>query len=58
MVSRMKLPPSLLTSLYEQVVLELIETREVDLAREMLRNTAPLQLLRSEEPERYLNLDR
>mmetsp|Transcript_23707 Transcript_23707/g.63746 ORF Transcript_23707/g.63746 Transcript_23707/m.63746 type:complete len:540 (+) Transcript_23707:406-2025(+) len=56
-VSRMKLPPSLLISLYEQVVLELIEVREVDLAREMLRSAAPLQLLRTEEPERYLTLD-
>ena len=40
-----------------QVVLELIEVREVDLAREMLRSAAPLQLLRTEEPERYLTLD-
>jgi len=56
-VSRMKLPGTLLMTLYEQVVLELVECREVALARELLRTSAPLRLLRSEEPERYLLLE-
>ena len=56
-VERMRLPPSLMMALYEQVTAELLECREVELAREMLRTAPPLQLLRSQEPQRFLALD-
>lgn len=42
--------------MYEQVVLELIEMRELDLAREMLRTTEPLLVLKAAEPDRYVCL--
>lgn len=51
-VGRMKLPASVMAALYEQVVVELLECREVELAREMLRAAPPLQLLRASDPER------
>jgi len=52
-VGRMKLPASVMSALYEQVVVELLECREVELAKEMLRAAPPLQLLRASDPERY-----
>ena len=53
-VGRMKLPASVMSALYEQVVVELLECREVELAREMLRAAPPLQLLRASDPERWV----
>ena len=44
-------------SLYEQVVFELLEGGERELAKEMVRGTEPLISLRSEQPERYLKLE-
>ena len=51
-VARMKLPATTMLALYEQVVVELLEVREVELAKEMLRKAPPLQLLRVQDPER------
>ena len=51
------LPPPLLSSLYEQVVLELIELREVDAARSLLRGCAPLAALRVDAPPRHARLE-
>lgn len=56
-VAGLQLPQDKSMALYEQVVLELIEMRETDLAREMLRTTEPLALLRASDPDRYFRLE-
>ena len=56
-VSRMSLPTATMVMLFEQVVAELLELREVELAREMLRTAEPLLVLRSDDPQRYVALD-
>lgn len=40
-----------------QVVLELIELREVDTARALLRNAAVFAPMRLEEPDRFLRME-
>ena len=56
-VSLMQLPQEKLIAIYEQVVIELLEARDNELAREILRTTHPMQLLKKENPERYLKLE-
>ncbi|GAB5037580.1 wd40 repeat-containing protein smu1-like [Nannochloropsis oceanica] len=56
-VAGLQLPQEKLSAVYEQVCLELIEMRENDLAREMLRTTEPLQVLKIQEPDRYFRLE-
>ena len=41
----------------QQVVLEMIELREVDTARAMLRQTAVFTRMKQEEPDRFLRLE-
>ncbi len=53
----MKLPPEKLIDLYEQVVKEMVECRETDTARALLRSTLPLAMLREEDGDRYSTLD-
>eukprot|EP01112_Ceratiomyxa_fruticulosa_P015879 TRINITY_DN4739_c0_g1_i1.p1 TRINITY_DN4739_c0_g1~~TRINITY_DN4739_c0_g1_i1.p1 ORF type:complete len:559 (-),score=111.86 TRINITY_DN4739_c0_g1_i1:62-1675(-) len=56
-VTSMRLPAKKLVDLYEQIVLELIEMRELETARALLRQNPSLLLLKQREPERFLRLD-
>ncbi|CAN0251575.1 unnamed protein product, partial [Phaeothamnion confervicola] len=56
-VSALALPLGKLVDLYEQIVLELLEMRETELARELLRSADPFVALKTEDPERYLRLE-
>ena len=40
-----------------QVVLEMVELREVDIARAMLRQTPVFNRMKQEEPDRFLKLE-
>mmetsp|Transcript_20695 Transcript_20695/g.36281 ORF Transcript_20695/g.36281 Transcript_20695/m.36281 type:complete len:526 (-) Transcript_20695:30-1607(-) len=56
-VSYLSLPPNVLQDLYSQVVLELAELREVETAHHLLKETAPMNALKQENPERYLRVE-
>ena len=48
----MKLPPEKLIDLYEQIVKEMVECREIDTARALLRSTVPMAMLREDDGDR------
>lgn len=56
-VAQLKLPRGKLEDLYEQVILEMMELREVDTARAMLRQTQVFQRMKVDDPERYIRLE-
>lgn len=57
-VSGLEIPPAHLGDLYEQIVVELLELRELETARVMLRQSAPLRLMSETQPQRFRTLER
>lgn len=56
-LSNINMHPARLMDLFEQIVIELAEDKEVGAARSLLRQTEPMHHLRETHPERYLHLE-
>lgn len=56
-IAGFSIPAALQARIYEQVVRELVEARETEVARTLLRTTMPLLILKREDPSRYARLE-
>eukprot|EP01062_Namystynia_karyoxenos_P039904 TRINITY_DN29043_c0_g1_i1.p1 TRINITY_DN29043_c0_g1~~TRINITY_DN29043_c0_g1_i1.p1 ORF type:complete len:554 (+),score=197.41 TRINITY_DN29043_c0_g1_i1:98-1663(+) len=56
-VRSMTLPAPVLYDLYDQVVCEMVELREVELAKLLLRETEVLRQMQQKQPERFARLE-
>ncbi|PVU96753.1 hypothetical protein BB559_002269 [Furculomyces boomerangus] len=56
-VSQAEISPSKLIDLFEQIILELVELRELGAARSLLRQTEVMDILRETQQNRYLQLE-
>eukprot|EP00892_Ulva_mutabilis_P011102 jgi/Ulvmu1/8364/UM042_0070.1 len=57
-ITHLRLPTEKLYDLYEQIVCEMIELRETDTARAMLRTMKVFKRLQHDDAERFMRLDR
>lgn len=55
--SYLSIPADIQQDLYVQIILELMELRELDTASHLLSDTGPMTAMKQEIPERYLRLE-
>ncbi|KAI9477257.1 hypothetical protein LPJ78_000394 [Coemansia sp. RSA 989] len=53
-----QIAPNKRIDLYEQIIIELVEQQDVNPARALLRQTEPMEIMRTQQPDRYLHLER
>ncbi|KAJ2719780.1 hypothetical protein GGI07_005005 [Coemansia sp. Benny D115] len=56
-VAHANIPNEHLIDLYEQIIMELVETQDLSAARALLRQTEPMEIMRRKQPDRYLAME-